>query len=140
MNTTTKPFRSRVRLESAERNVARDGHDTVVVALEWDDVHHKGEAVGVHTRQGELRTSAHATLKAMRSVLGENGPSLGLIGIKAVRAFDGWVVIVSIELQEDPASTRLRLLGACTSEQGDLIHSAAVATLDALNRVLERYI
>jgi len=132
--------RHRLRFERAEREAARDGHDTIAVTLEWENRPYRGEASGVHTREGELRTSASATLAATREILGEGGPRLELLGIKAVRAFDGWVVIASIELRTDADPVRLRLLGARTCEDDDLIRAAAIATLDALNRVLERWL
>ncbi len=140
MNSPIRTDRRRLRFEEARREESQDGHDTIVVCLEWAGERHSGEAKGVHTREGELRTSAAATLIATRAILGDDAPNLDLLGIKAVRAFDGWVVIASVALTPDDGGDTVRLLGARTSEDGDLIRAAAVATLDALNRVLERYL
>ena len=55
-----------------------------------------------------------------------------------MRALDEWLVIVSIEV--DVAGRHLRLLGAEAAEGGDLVQGSVRAVLDALNRVLERYL
>ena len=60
-----------------------------------------------------------------------------LVGVKAVRAFDGWVVVV--RLNAEAGGKRLQLLGSASCEgEDELIRCAVLAVLDATNRVLER--
>jgi hypothetical protein len=61
------------------------------------------------------------------------------VGVKAVRAFDGWVVVTRINGSKD--EERYRLLGAAPCEAEDDLPGAAVkAVLNASNRVLEQRI
>ena len=55
-----------------------------------------------------------------------------LLGVKAVRAFDATVVIVSVACHNGVA---VRLVGSCLRET-DLPRGAALAVLNATNRVL----
>jgi hypothetical protein len=96
-----------------------------------------GEAEGTQTLEGELRTAAEAALEAA------GGPVLGrlvleLRGAKAVKVFDAWVVVVSIQARTEGES--LRLLGAFPCPDDDTPKGAVMAVLDATNRVLERYL
>ena len=84
-----------------------------------------------------MRMGADAALAAVRRATEENlDPALG--GIKAIRAFDTWLVIVSIEV--DLGDRTLRLLGAQPADNGDMVRGAVHAVLDALNRVVEPHI
>ena len=57
--------------------------------------------------------------------------------VKAVKAFDGWVVVVRIN--GSSAEGRLRLLGAAPCETEEELPDAAVkAVLNASNRVMEQ--
>lgn len=129
---------ARLRFDGAERTPTPDGRETIVVRLGWDGVVHEGEASGLQTREGDIRTAALATLSATRSVLAGDGPTLDLIGVKALRAFDAFVVIVSVDVRD--GDTRRKLIGARTGQEPHLIDAAATATLDALNRLLETYL
>lgn len=111
---------------------------TITVRLEWDGRTHSGEATGVQTREGDVRTSALATLECTASVLDGRGPTFDLIGVKAIRAFDAFVVIVSVDIRIN--HERRRVIGARTCVDDDLVAAAATATLDALNRLLEQYL
>lgn len=130
--------RARLRFDGTERVPTPDGHETISVRLTWDGRTHVGESTGVQTREGGVRASALATLGATRSVLDGTGPKFELIGVKALRAFDAFVVIVSIDIREE--GTRRRVIGARTCETDDLANAAATATLDAINRLLEKYL
>lgn len=55
--------------------------------------------------------------------------------MKAVRAF---VVILSIDV--DTEDGRRRVIGAQACTDDNLVRSSSVATLDALNRLLESYL
>jgi len=129
---------ARIRFDGAVRAPTPDGHETIAIRLGWGGVLHEGEASGVQTREGNIRTAALATLAATRKVLDGAGPDLDLIGVKALRAFDSFVVIVSVDGKE--GDTRQKVIGARTGEEPRLIDAAATATLDALNRLLEPHL
>ncbi len=129
---------TRLRFDGSERESKPDGHETITVRLTWDGRTHRAEATGVQTREGGVRTTALATLEATRSVLARDEPSFDLIGVKALRAFDAFVVIVSVDIREK--GKRRRVIGARTCETDDLVDAAATATLDAINRLLEKYL
>jgi hypothetical protein len=59
-----------------------------------------------------------------------------LVGVKAIRAFDATVVIVSVANRRDGPS---RLLGSCLVEN-DPVRGAVLAVLSATNRVLGNFI
>ncbi|MDT8369440.1 MAG: hypothetical protein RQ745_09560 [Longimicrobiales bacterium] len=138
MTSNSRYARGRLRFDGAERSTTPDGRETIVVRLEWRDVPHTGAAHGVQTREGDIRTAASATLSAAQSVLGEGGPTLELVGVKATRAFDAWVVVASAVIRD--GDTHFKVLGAKACEDGDLVRASSIAILDALNRILERYL
>lgn len=127
----------RLRLLRVERVPSPDGYARARVALEWNGERHVGEAQGVLTREGDLRTGAEATLKAVTAATGGR-LRLGLIGIKAVRAFDSWIVICSVEARG--GERHWKLIGARSTDAEDMVRGAATAILDALNRVVELHL
>lgn len=104
------------------------------VTLTWPDgPRFEGEARGLTSQAGELRCAAQAALLALAQAVRE--PSFELVGVKAVRAFDATVVIVSLGLpghSEGP-----RVVGSYLTE-GDAPRGAALAVLNATNRLLAR--
>lgn len=91
-----------------------------------------GRAEGVASDAGELRCSAEATLRAIeQSVAGH--VTFDLLGVKAVRAFDSVVLIVSVVSRGDGATHRL--VGSFLADH-DTTRGAAVAVLNATNRLL----
>src|SRR3989449_7244330 len=79
------------------------GRCSAKVVLSWADGRQfTGESDGVISQAGELRCCAEATVRALERVV---QPKLGveLLGVKAVRAFDAVVVIVSLSA---PPGTR----------------------------------
>jgi len=58
--------------------------------------------------------------------------------VKALRAFDAFVVIVSVDVRV--GDDRQKVIGARTGEDDQLVDVSATATLDALNRLLETYL
>lgn len=130
--------RQRLRFDDLRQDTTPDGRCRVEVRLEWCDLSHRGTAEGVATHEGRLRAAALAALGATVSA-GEGGVELGLSGIKAVRAFDGWVVVVAIRGKVD--EQRYRLLGCAAIETEDALPRGAVlAVLDATNRVMEPFV
>jgi hypothetical protein len=94
-----------------------------------------GEADGVISQAGELRCSADATVRALERVV---QPKLAfeLLGVKAVRAFDATVVIVSLSARQETRASRL--VGAYLTED-DPPRGAALAVLNATNRILGNF-
>ena len=126
-------MRSRIRFESLDSETTRDGSCNVTVRLEWDGEMFRATAAGLKTRQGMLKAATQAALAATLSTT-DNGIHLDLVGVKAVRAFDGWVVIARLS-GDSPDS--LRLLGAAPCEtQQELPQAAVHAVFDATNRVI----
>lgn len=104
------------------------------VTLAWPDgPRFEGEARGLTSQAGELRCAAQAALQALAQAVRD--PAFELVGVKAVRAFDATVVIVSLGLpghSEGP-----RVVGSYLTE-GDVPRSAALAVLNATNRLLAK--
>ncbi|HTY07287.1 MAG TPA: hypothetical protein VMC86_12275 [Gemmatimonadales bacterium] len=91
-----------------------------------------GQADGVTSPAGELRCSAEAAVQALGEAV-EAEIDFELLGVKAVRAFDATVVIVSLSSRQ--ASKATRLVGTYLTET-DPPRGAALAVLNATNRIL----
>jgi hypothetical protein len=92
----------------------------------------EGQAEGVTSPAGELRCAAEAAVQALSEAV-EAEIGFELLGVKAVRAFDATVVIVSLSSREGSKATRL--VGTYLTET-DPPRGAALAVLNATNRVL----
>ena len=119
-----------------------DGSGRVSVRLEWGGGIFERTVPCLETQQSLLNAGSQATLRATlasRPANGDGGSRLNLevAGVKAIRAFDGWVVVT--RLHGTRGTERMRLLGAapCESEE-DLPGAAVKAVLNASNRVLEQ--
>lgn len=127
--------RHRLRFDELTHQTEPDGQCRIAVGFEWRGRSFQGTAHALETLQGRVRGSAEAALAAAR-VAGGDRLRLTLIGVKAVRAFDGWVLVVRIVAEVDGKS--VSLLGASsTEEEATLERASAQAVLDATNRVLE---
>lgn len=139
---TPKNGRSRLRFDSLEHSTTPDGSGRVAVRLEWGGEIFQGEVPCLQTQQGVLRAAAQSTLSAtLSSTLSTAVPGITLevVGVKAVRAFDGWVVVTRIN--GEAGGEIYRLLGAAPCEREEDLPGAAVkAVLNASNRVLEQRI
>jgi hypothetical protein len=103
------------------------------VELEWiDGERHNGRAEGVTSPYSDLRLASEATLRAI-AAFAHGEIAFELIGVKALRAFDANVVIVSVLARQ--AGGDRRLLG-CHLADEDSLRSAVLATLQATNRVI----
>jgi hypothetical protein len=101
------------------------------VTLEWGDNQPAiGEATGHGADAGELRCAAQACLNALTVVV--RHVAFELLGVKAVRAFDSTVVIVSVALSGRQSGPRL--VGSSLAD-ADLPKGAALAVLNATNRL-----
>lgn len=139
MTTTANRVRSRLRFDGLEHARTPDGSGRVTVRLEWQEENHEGTASCLETQQGVLKAASKAALEAMLRAVQDSGRDpleLEVVGVKAVRAFDGWVVVTRVNGKSGP--DQYRLLGAAPCEHEDDLPDAAVrAVLNASNRVLE---
>ncbi|MDH4043318.1 MAG: hypothetical protein OEY20_11350 [Gemmatimonadota bacterium] len=96
------------------------------------DARWMGSAEGLASDAGEMRCSAEATLHAIEASAG-GAISFELLGVKAVRAFDTIVLIVSVVSRESGQTHRL--VGSFLADQ-EHTRGAALAILNATNRVM----
>lgn len=124
------------RLRFAEFDLTRlaNGRCRAKVVLSWlDGAEYTGESEGLTSQSGELRCAAEACVMALTRAT-SNELRFELLGVKAIRAFDSNVVIVSLSL---PGGDRpQRLIGCFLTEDADPTKGAALAVLNATNRVL----
>ncbi len=136
--TSFEEKRERLRFESLHYEDFPDGRCRARVVLEWTGgVRFEGASEGTSTLEGKLRAGAQATLQAASRAAGKE-VSLSLRGVKAIRAFDAWLVVVSVLGKSDKET--YRLMGAYPCPDDDTVRGAAMAILDATNRVLSRFV
>lgn len=117
-----------------ERTTA--GVVTCKLALELGDTTVRGQAVGNGSAAGDSRLGAQAALHALE-VFSGGELVFELIGVRVVRAFDANVVIISLVQHSERG--REKLLG-CYLAEDDPVRGAALAVLNATNRVVSSYI
>ena len=93
-----------------------------------------GESEGLASEAGELRCAAQACVTALGSAV-QSALEMELLGVKALRAFDATVVIVSLAVQQDDSAPPRRLVGSYLTDS-DPARGAALAVLNATNRIL----
>ena len=125
--------RRRVRFVSARMNTPRMGRARAEVELEWGGQTFADAVEGETGSAMELRHAAQATLAALGAIL-HGRMQFTLVGIKSVRAFDTDLVVVL--LRTENVNT---LIGASLATS-DPYRSAALAVLNATNRVLGNYL
>lgn len=111
------------------------GRCVVQVELEYDGKRFVGRTEGQSSPIGDLRLGAEAAMQAVEA-FAAGGLGLELMGVKLVRAFDANVVIVSVTQR---AARGTRLVG-CYLADRDAVRGAALAVLNATNRVLGNYL
>lgn len=127
------PRRQRLRFTNFSFTRTPSAFCTAEVELEWTDGEKfLGRAEGVASPYSDLRLAADATLRAIAG-FAKTEISFELVGVKALRAFDANVVIVSIIARRDGATHRLM---GCHLADEDSLRSAVLATLQATNRIL----
>lgn len=130
------PHPERLRFDDFTFERLASGRCRARVVLSWSDGRQfVGESEGVISQAGELRCSAEAAVRALERVV---QPKLGfeVLGVKAVRAFDATVVIVSLSARTE--TSVLRLVGSYLTEKNPP-QGAALAVLNATNRMLGNY-
>ena len=126
--------RRRVRFLAARLSTPRHGRAFAEVELEWGGRTYSSELEGESGHALELRLAALATLRTLDAIL--NGRvQFQLVGIKAFRAFDADLVMVVLKSDVDGKS----LIGAALATE-EAYRSAALAVLNATNRVLGNYL
>jgi hypothetical protein len=127
------PRRERLRFTHFSFKRTQSAYCTAFTELEWQDGEKfTGTAEGVSNPVSDLRLAVEATLRALGEFVKE-AVTLELLGVKALRVFDANVVIVSILAKVGGAEHRL--LG-CHVANDDPLRSAALATLQATNRIV----
>jgi hypothetical protein len=128
--------RERLRFTGFSLERSPSGRVTCQVVLEWapgETV--TGRAEGQASPAGDSRLGAEAAIRALESFT-ERQITFELVGVKVVRAFDANVVICSLIQRGDEGPDRL--LG-CYLADGDMVRGAALAVLNATNRILGNF-
>lgn len=125
----------RVRFESARIDQLRVGSSRAVVALGWGGEQWEGTAEGGEGDAVEMRLAAVATLRALEQVV-DGALTFKLVGVKGSRAFDAELVIVLVRCPEADA----RSFVGVALVPGDPVRSAALAVLNATNRLLGNFL
>jgi len=111
------------------------GRCTVQVTLEYSGKRFIGKAEGQSSPVGDLRLGAEAAMQAVEA-FAHGTLGLELMGVKLVRAFDANIVIVSATQR---VARGTKLVG-CFLAGEDTVRGAALAVLNATNRVLGNYL
>jgi hypothetical protein len=125
----------RSRFDSLQTSVPEPGRLAARVLLEWQGELLEGEAEGEYNPGGELRVCASAALRAIERTI-SGAASFALIGVKELQVFDHNLVVVLIHSSEVDDGY---LIGMSIIVQ-DRRHAAALAALNATNRVVGRFV
>src|SRR5262245_10580201 len=134
------PRRERLRFAEFCFNRAPSGICTAEVGLDWEGELHVGKSKGQSSPLGDFRVAAEAALFALQD-FAKDAMHFELLGVKHVRAFDSNLLIVSVSVREGEGvgSTVTRLVGCYLADE-DPRRGAAMAVLNATNRILGNYI
>ncbi|MBS1241479.1 MAG: hypothetical protein H6R40_906 [Gemmatimonadetes bacterium] len=122
-----RPRFSRFRLDRLP-----NGRCRARVTLSWSERGRvTGDAEGMASPSGELRCAVQACLQALAQ--GVPDAAFDVLGVKAIRAFDANVVIVSLGIRGLVGGPRL--VGSYLAGE-NLARGAALAVLNAVNRVI----
>ena len=123
---------SRPKLTSFGLEELRNGDTRAVVELTWADGDlTRGSRTGHSGEPGTMRSAAQACLDALAPKLG--AVAFELLGVKAVRAFDATVVVVSLSVIGGVSGPRL--VGSALVEESGISRGAVIAVLQATNRL-----
>jgi hypothetical protein len=128
--------RERVRFTDFSFTRSPSGQCSSDVELEFEGRKVSGKARGQSSPLGDLRVAADAALRALEE-FADRTLHFELIGVKLIRAFDANLVIVSVGMRGEGEETRLV---GCYLVETDIRRGAAVAILNATNRVLGNYL
>lgn len=127
--------RRRVRFVAAHVSQPRPGRALAEVELEWAGESFREEVEGESGTALELRHAAVATLRSLHGILGGR-VTFELVGIKGFKAFDAEVVVAVLRGGTADGGP---LIGAALAT-GNIHRSAALAVLNATNRLLGNYL
>jgi hypothetical protein len=125
----------RIRFVGTSREERPDRSIRLAVRLDWGGVEKAAEAIAPPGEAPELRAIAVAALQAVAGIVGEE-LDLKIAGVKRVRSFDAELMVASLYRIGPP---RQQLVGAVVVGD-DPYRAAAVAVLNALNRLLGNYL
>lgn len=125
--------RKRVRFIAAHLTKPTMGRSLAHVQLEWAGRTFEDEVEGESGPALELRHAAAATLRTLEAIL-QGRMRFSLVGIKTFRAFDTELIVVLLRTEAG-----VPLVGASLATS-DGYRSAALAVLNATNRVLGNYL
>ena len=129
--------RERLRFTNFRFTRTPAGQCSAEVELEWVEGSRViGKASGQSSPMGDLRIAADAGLDAIER-FGEGALKFELVGVKAMRAFDANIVIVSVMVIRGEGPRRL--LGCYLAER-DPVRASVIAVLNATNRLLGNFI
>lgn len=114
-------------------STASGGKGSVEVALERAGVTVTGQASGVADGGGGIRLVAHATLRALEKMVGQDA-SFELLDVVRIRSGERRAVVV---LASFVSSSQVRSLAGCVQFDEDERRATALAALDASNRIIE---
>ena len=127
------PDRGRLRFTGFRFQRTQAGQCSAEVQLTWTDGRSvTGRAGGQSSPLGDYRMAAEAALNAIGGFTGES-IRFELIGVKAMKAFDASLVVVSIHAHRSDGLAKL--LG-CVLAEHDPIKGAALSVLNATNRLI----
>jgi hypothetical protein len=106
------------------------------VSLSYGEDIISASTAGTSSPAGDARLGAEAVLKALEGFTGGK-ITFELVGVKVTRAFDSNVTIVS--LRQHGHDGPERMVG-CYLTEDDPVRGAAIAVLNATNRVISLYI
>lgn len=128
--------RRRVHLRRVGMEYPRVGRAAATAVLEWQNELFEARSEGESGPAVELRLAALATLSALEQVLAQQ-LTFTLVGIRSIRAFDRDLVVALT--RSDQEGVDRPLVGISLANQS-LWHGAALAVLNATNRLLGNYL
>lgn len=128
--------RERLRFAGFTFTRTPSGQCSAEVSLEWESAMFVGRAIGQSSPLGDFRVCAEAAMRALEDFT-RDGMRFELLGVKHVRAFDSNLIVVAVIAKQD--DTTHRLVG-CYLAETDTLRGAAMAVLNATNRVLGDFI
>ncbi|MBI2795861.1 MAG: hypothetical protein HYX65_04050 [Gemmatimonadetes bacterium] len=127
------PDRGRLRFTGFRFQRSQAGQCSAEVQLTWTDGRTvTGRAGGQSSPLGDYRIAAEAALNAIGGFTA-GAIRFDLIGVKAIKAFDANLVVVSILAHRSDGVAKL--LG-CVLAEPDPIKGAALSVLNATNRLI----
>jgi hypothetical protein len=139
---------SRLRFQSLDSETLPNSRFQVQVTLgQTGDRSFHGTAEGMNLAEGRMRAGAEATIQALCEFL-KDRMEFEFRGARTVRTFDAYVVIVAVRSRQIGAegtvpgdrggkSKELDLIGCVAIPDRDLARGAALAVMNATNRLLE---